>query len=420
MDGTVVTAKQVSAQPGFIPARHGKDVAGQRKLTAKLRWTIRGDAEPSPERWQAIGEALMHGDPLADALVEWMQARGMPQAWPLFQRALDHGIEAVPDAPAPMRDFFAAVDDLPAWVDPELCARGARVIHELGMSSHYALRDVALMGGYQASALNKPLILTGALDGGTPRRVAETMKWVVAATAADGIARYSESGKSTLHVRVLHAVIRRRILSRDDWSVAEMGLPINQTDMVATFLGFSVVQLLAVRLLGVPVTRRDADAVMHLWKAIVWRIGVDEAWLTDDEQEGRKLLYHITLAQTPPDESTRQLGHALMQETLGVPYPFPRGLRARFEQARHLSVTRLFVGGAGMRHLGLPAWMPPWYPAVSAPWTFGWHLAHRLLPGGRERLARHGRRAHEDLVALHFAGRKQALAAVADGGDAPG
>lgn len=399
-----------SPQSGFVPRRHGADVAGQRKLTAGLRWSIRGDAEPSPERWQAIGEALMHGDPPADALIDWMQHQGMARAWPLFQRALADGIDAVPEAPEPMRAFFSAAEPLPDWVDPALCRRGARVIHELGMSSHYALRDVALMGGYQASALNKPLILTGALDGGTPRRIAETMKWVVAVTGEDGLERFSEGYRGTLHVRLLHAMIRKRLLDRADWSVEEMGLPINQTDMAATFLGFSVVQLLAVRLLGVPVTRRDAHAVMHLWKAIAWLIGVDEAWLTDDEQEGRKLLYHITLAQTPPDETTRQLGRALMEETLGVPYAFPQRLRARFEQARHLSVTRMFVGGRGMRHLGLPAWMPPWYPAVSAPWTFGWHVAHRLLPGGRKRLARRGRRAHEELVRLHFGRQQQALA----------
>ncbi|WP_156966474.1 oxygenase MpaB family protein [Algiphilus aromaticivorans] len=419
MDSSTAPAAP-ETRSGFIPRRHGADTAGQRKLTAGLRWSIRGDAEPAPERWQAIGEALMHGDPAADALVEWMQAQGMGKAWPLLQRALAQGIEAVPEAPEPMRAFFATVEPLPDWVDPALCARGARVIQELGMSSHYALRDVALMGGYQASALNKPLILTGALDGGTPRRIAETMKWVVAVTADNGLQRFAEGYRGTLHVRVLHAMIRRRLLDRADWSVEEMGLPINQTDMAATFLGFSVVQLLAARLLGVPVTKRDAHAVMHLWKAIAWLIGVDEAWLTDDEQEGRRLLYHITLAQTPPDDSTRQLGRALMEETLGVPYPFPRQLRARFEQARHLSVTRMFVGGKGMRHLGLPAWMPPWYPLVSAPATFGWHLAHRLLPGGRERLARRGRRAHEELVKLHFAGREQGLAAVADGSEASG
>jgi len=398
---------------GFIPARHGADVAAQRKLAAPIRWLIRGDPEPDAARWQALGEGLMHGDPLADTVVDWMQSVGMREGWRAFQHALDHGLED--DAPAPLRAFFGHCESWPDWVDAKTMARGAQVVHELGMTSHYVLRDVALMAGYQAAAINPPLILTGALDGGTERRIAETMKWVVSATASDGLDRFADGFKSTLHVRVLHAVIRQRLRQRSDWSEAEMGLPINQTDMAATFLGFSVVQLFAVRFMGVPLTRGDAHAVMHLWKAIAWLIGTDEALLTDDEQEGRKLLYQITLSQKPPDETSRKLGRSLMNETLGVPYPFPRRLRARFEQARHLSVTRFFVGREGMRHLGLPAWMPPWYPLLSAPATFGWHLAHRLVPGGRKRLARRGRNAHEALVALHFAGQQQALADPAAG-----
>ena len=87
MDSSTAPAAP-ETRSGFIPRRHGADTAGQRKLTAGLRWSIRGDAEPAPERWQAIGEALMHGDPAADALVEWMQAQGMGKAWPLLQRAL--------------------------------------------------------------------------------------------------------------------------------------------------------------------------------------------------------------------------------------------------------------------------------------------------------------------------------------------
>lgn len=395
---------------GFIPSRHGADVAAQRRLAAPIGWLIRGNPEPDAARWQALGEALMHGDPLADAVVDWMQSVGMREGWRLFQRALDEGLEAVPDDASALRALIAHCACWPEWVNPRTLARGAQVVHELGMTSHYVLRDVALMGGYQAAAINPPLILTGALDGGTERRIAETMKWVVAATAAGGLDRHAEGFKSTLHVRVLHAVIRQRLRRRSDWSEADMGLPINQTDMAATFLGFSVVQLFAARFMGVPITRRDAHAVMHLWKAIAWLIGTDEAWLTDDEQEGRKLLYQITLSQKPPDETSRKLGRSLMDETLGVPYPFPRRLRARFEQARHLSVTRFFVGREGMRNLGLPAWMPPWYPLLSAPATFGWHVAHRLLPGGRKRLAQRGRRAHEALVALHFAGQQQGLA----------
>jgi hypothetical protein len=393
--------------PGFIPRRHGIDVEAGRRTGRLLRWMIRGEAEPSPERWRAMGEGLMKGDPPADRLLDWMHQRGMREAMPLFQGALSGGIASIPDAPAPLREFFEHCERRPGWVDATKLAHGARVFQRMGMSSHYVLRDAALMGGYQASAFNKTLILTGALNGGTPRRVAETMKWVVAATDSGGMERGAEGFRSTIHVRVIHAMIRRRVAGLPEWQAEELGLPINQTDMAATWLGFSALLLVGVRAMGVPVTRGEAHAVMHLWKYICWLMGVDECWLTDNEMEGRRLLYHMLIAQTPPDDSSVQLGRALMDETLSVPYPRFQKWRARFERARHLSVTRYFTGREGMRALGLPESTLPWYPLLSAPFTFGWHLAHRIIPGGSRRVQRIGRAAHENLVRLHFAGGRE-------------
>ncbi len=387
-----------------IPSRHGVDVATGRRIGRVFRWTIRGNAEPSPERWRALGEGLMQGDRPADRLLEWMQGKGLARTMPLFQRALAHGIAAVADAPAPLREFFTRCETDPPWLDRKLLAEGASVSQSWGLRLYYALRDGALMPGYLASAFNRTLILTGALEGGTPRRVAETMKWTTDCLTDGGMDIGGAGFRGTLHVRLMHAIIRRRLLKRPDWDVKELGLPINQTDMAATNYGFSVVGLLGVRALGVPVTRRDAHAVMHAWKYINWLMGVDEQWLTGDEMEGRRLLYQMLLAQSPPDETSKQLGRALMEETAQVPYPHFRVLRAGFERARHLSVTRLFAGGRGMRELGLPAGVLPWYPLISAPFTFAWQVAHRLFLGGRQRAARVGHRDVVNLVKLHFAG----------------
>ncbi len=396
----------MSSQANFIPRRHGADIATGRRIGRALRWMIRGGVEPSKERWQALGEGLMRGDPPADRLLDWMQAEGMGRTMPLFQRALKSGLAAIPDGPTPLREFFTLCETDPPWLDRKRLAEGARVTQSWGMRLYYALRDAALMGGYQASAFNRTLILTGALEGGTPRRVAETMKWTTDCLTDGGMDIGGAGFRGTLHVRLMHALIRRRLLQRPDWDVTELGLPINQTDMAATNYGFSVVGLLGVRVLGVPVTRKDAHAVMHAWKYINWLMGVEPQWLTDNEMEGRRLLYQMLLAQAPPDESSRQLGRALMEETQSVPYPHFRRLRTRFEQARHLSITRLFVGARGMRDLGLPRLVLPWYPVLSAPFTFFWQVAHRLIPGGRDRASRLGHERIVRLVDLHFGGTR--------------
>jgi hypothetical protein len=386
--------------PGFIPSRHGCDLAAGRRTARMVGWVIRGDPEPAPERWRALGEGLMRGDPPADRLAEWMHQAGLARAMPQFERAAREGLAAVPDPSPALRGFFEACERRPAWLDEAQVERGQRLFQRFGRSADFALRDVALMGGYQASAFNKTLLLTGALAGGNARRVAETMQWVADCTAVGGLARGAAGYRSTLHVRLMHALVRRRIARRPDWDLRALGLPINQTDMAATCLGFSVVLLLVVRVLGVPVTRAESRAEMHLWKYIGWLMGVEEPWLCDTERDGRILLYQMLLAQTPPDESSQQLGRALMAD--GLREPWPTRLRVRFEHARHLSVTRLFVGARGMRALGLPRFVLPWYPLVSAPFTLLWHLAHRLLPGGPERARRAGRAVQEHLTRMRF------------------
>jgi len=386
---------------GFIPRRHGSDPDARRRHSAFL-WLIRGDAEPTAERWRDLGEALMHGDPLADELVEWMHAAGMRRAMPMFEHALADGIAAVPDPPPPLRAFFECCESVPAWVEPTLVAEGQRLFQRMGRAADFALRDLALMGGYQASAFNKTLVLTGALAGGNARRVAETMQWVADCTWVGGLERGAAGYKSTLHVRLMHAMVRRRVAKLPGFHVEDLGLPVNQTDMAATYLAFCVVLMIGARVLGMPITAAESRAEMHLWKYIAWLMGVDERWLVDDENEGRILLYHTLLAQTAPDETSRQLGRVLMEDCFREPWPVLGPLRARLESAMHLSVTRLFVGAEGMRALGLPRGVLPWYPIVSAPFTFGWHLAHRLIPGGLARAERVGRAAQDEIKRMRF------------------
>ncbi|MGH8460318.1 MAG: oxygenase MpaB family protein [Stenotrophobium sp.] len=393
----------VSTAAVAIPRRHGADPREGRRMAKPVSWLIRGrDPEPSPEQWQALGEALLEGDPAADRLVTWMHQTGMNAAMPLFERALERGIASVPNAPAALREFFAVVDARPAWVDERLLVEGARVSHISGLTGMRTMRDLALMAGYQASAINRTLVLTGALQRGAQRRLAETTKWWLDATADDGMARDANGFKTTLRVRLIHALLRKRVAAMPEWDTTELGLPINQADMHATYLGFSVVFLFGQRLMGVPLRQREAEAVMHLWRYIGWLMGVDERWLCLSEMDGRVALYRNLLSQAPPDDSSVQLGRALMDEPLSRHYPRFAWLRGHFERSRHLSICRMFLGAEGMKALGLPRFVLPWYPLLSAPLVATRQGVLRLLPGGRERLIRAGRAAQVDYLKVLF------------------
>ena len=395
-----------SLQP---PRRHGADPAIGRRMASGVRLLIRNDPEASPEQWDALGAALWRGDAPADAVVEWLHQVGMTAGRPLLERAIEGGLAAVPDAPAPLANFIRHVETRPAWVDEAKLRDGARFIHSAGRFGMLVLRDAGLMAGYQAGAINQALVMTGALQRGAQRRVAETTSWWMDATAEGGLDRFSPGFKTTLRVRVMHAIVRRSLWNRPAWDRSLLGMPINQVDMQATYLGFSAVHLMSLRVCGVVVSRRDAEGMMHLWRYLGWLMGVEEGLLHEDEQQARVTLYQNIVSQAPPDHTSQALGRSLMDEPLARHYRWLPGVQGRFNRARHLSVARLFVGKEGMAALGLPP-TTPWYPVLTTLPRLGWHALNRMLPGGQARLVRWGRRRQENYLPVLFGGHQPGVA----------
>lgn len=399
-DRTSETAAPEPLPAGFVPTRHRKNHAQVRRLLGALNWVMPGVREPDDSRWQQLGEALMHGDEPADRLVAWMVESGMRAARAQFEQAVERGIQSLTDPPAALREFFARVDQPPAWLDWDAQAAGAEVFRRAGVELVYVARDVAFLGGYQASAFNKTLLLTGALTKGPTRRFAETLRWALDCTGEGGMQRFAPGFKSTLRVRLIHALVRRHVAALPSWRLREWGLPINQIDMAATLLGAASVPLLGARVLGMLQTRAERDAATHSARYLGWVMGVDERWLPSDEPQALRLLYEFLLSISNPDETSVQLARPMADEPLARPYPRWAWLRGRFDRARHLSISRLFLGQDGLRNLGLSDKTLPWYPILNWPIYASRQLVSRLLPGGKARAARAGRRAQEDFLKL--------------------
>jgi hypothetical protein len=404
---TVETEREVA-----IPRRHRAfgEVASQRNPFGRALGMF--SAELSESTWNALGACFMHGDPQADAIVHWMMAEGPPATRPMLERAVHGGVASVPSAPPVLRELFESIERRPPWFDAALFAEGARVCQLAGEAGFFVLRDGGLMPGYLATAINRTLILTGALQRGARRRMAETMKWWLDCTADGGMDPGKPGWNATLHVRFMHAFVRRRVQLMPEWKNEEWGIPVNQSDMAGTYLVFAITFLLGLRVVGVPITDQEGRAVVHFWKYVSWLMGVDERWLVDTEAEGRKLLWHVALGHTELHPNSAELGRALMNEPIERPYEDFAWLRGRFAREQHLSVTRLFVNGAQMHALGLPRRVVPWYPLVSLPFRFARHGVTRLLPNGRERLIRSGRAAQVALVERQFGREIQAMGAL--------
>lgn len=395
--------------PGPLwPRRHGIDPVASRALTTRLRKAIDRDPEPDDAQWATLGHGLTVGDPLGDDVADWLLDVGMAAGWPLVDQCLSTGEVDVALAPASLVRLLRAVRLDPPWLDPALLARGARFMQGTGGHGLMVLRDAGLMAGYQASAINQTLMATGALHRGTGQRVAETGLWWLSVTADGGLEAGAPGFAATVKVRLMHALVRRRLEVAGQWDDAYLGRPINQTDLQITYLAFSAVQMLGLRMLGANIKPAESLAVMHLWRYVGWLMGVHERFLCENEMQARVALFQNLLAQAPPDQSSQVLAKALMAEPFERDAHAPSAWRRKMERACHLSVARWFVGAQGMHALGLPAaW--PWYPLLvflpMRAWT-GWVSRVPGLRGWARRRARARQEAHVGRLAVaHLSGR---------------
>ncbi len=378
------------------PTRFGADPNWSRRVARPLRLVSGRDPEPTPAELDRLRAGLLRRDEPAHDLVRAVREEHtvtMPQV----RQALEHGIAAVPDAPAALRRFVEHVESRPEWVDDDLLDRGARAMQKLGWDGFDLLTWGSLLGGYRSAAALEPLVRSGRLLGaGAARRTAETSRWFLACIEDGGMRRGSEGWRLTVHVRVMHAFVNYQLEHDPTWDWDLRGTPINQYDQASTLAVFSTTPLLQARLLGLRVSRSDSAAVMHLWSYIGWLMGVDDHWLPHTERAGRRIIYHLLSYDPGPDDNSRALARALVDSQADVPGPRWRGRLAR---EVGLSSATFLNGRRGMHELGLPA-RPPWYPALRIPANLFWtHLVGRL-PGGDDAAVRRGRRGRDRRVRL--------------------
>lgn len=208
-----------------VPSRHGMDRAEAERVARPLLWLIRDRraAVPDEQKWQRMGESLLVGDSPADDLAKWVRGEGGGAAFRQFKKVLETGNLDQKGLAPPLRAFFDVVKQPPAWVDWGRLERGAQAGAISGQTGMRVLRDLGLMAGYQAKGINQTLLMTGTLERGAARRVAETTKWWLDCITPGGLKPDAEGFKTTLRVRLIHAMVRQQLLDNPEWDTSEWG-----------------------------------------------------------------------------------------------------------------------------------------------------------------------------------------------------
>jgi hypothetical protein len=357
----------------------------------------------SDPRFALLREALRAGDPLADAVATLFHERGSARG--LFDVALERGIDAIPDAPPPLRALFVEVDRDPPWLDRALLRVATDAMLRMGVATTYALGFGSLMSGYLSAGGVKPLAATGALTRMARRRLAETNKFVCDVMTSGHCSRFSVGWKTTLRVRIMHAVLRKRLGESPTWRDDAWGTPINQHDMAGTNLQFSVVYIAALAALGHLLSHEERDALMHLWRYIGSLIGVRADLLATSFAEGLELLWMYTLTEEGPDEDSRALAKALVGAFQGRLPGRAGTIVGTIEGGFLVGYSRFILGKRASDGLLLPDTAWKYAPLVVLPARVAVESLRRRVPGSRARAVDRGRLRVEAEAALTLEGR---------------
>ncbi|GAF61583.1 LOW QUALITY PROTEIN: hypothetical protein JCM18903_1589 [Psychrobacter sp. JCM 18903] len=388
MDSINITDKQTAAtlnhqQPSIKPyQRHGRttaidDHSDLQVLKRIKRYLLPKDFVISQDLLNEIVAGYDIGDSLADTLA----ADGIRFAKPLQQFIISDSSSKF-DANLTNNPAFNALAEQfshhPDWFDPKLAQIGAIAYRRYPLMLIWLLRNVALMAGYSIPALSLPLIQTGALmHDALPRLMLRTLispslnipHYISRIQNAHNqrqsieqvLAIGSEGWRQSIKVRQIHTLVRQNLLKGKgnaakgvipnadqhhnpdgSWNTDYWGLPINQTDMIATHLQFSLLIMRGLRLLGARISTEEASGILHLWNLASYWMGVDLDRLPKDETACWEWLYTYL--------SIQQLDFKMGQPLAKALHDLPRQLmgednrRGRFVEMVNASVTRTLVG----------------------------------------------------------------------------
>ncbi len=217
--------------------------------------------------------------------------------------ALDDGVaKPLPvDLPFAVRELFMDTA-IPQWLTEfghveQLQTTACNVFHQDIVGFVLALLCKSLPECYAGANGAKVLAYTGAL--GEPnysnphtqntmiRRVVETAVFVRNVHRREMWEGTDPIALRTIHkVRLFHCGVRMMIEqhSRDgiaQWNTEQLGIPINQQDMLATNLAFALQSMRGAAKLGVRISAHERHAILVHWARIGHHLGIDQSLLRE-------------------------------------------------------------------------------------------------------------------------------------------
>ncbi len=277
-----------------------------------------------------LDAARTRTDPLADdAVAGYFATIDHDDPAELFGALVRH-VSVPPEDQVPaIRDYLATAAQLPDWVDADSVARGQAFFNRLVAHHFSALYLSSLPGCYAAAKGVQVLRLTGRLQTDAERRLNETGQFLMDISGPAALAAGGVGIDRVLHVRLMHAAVRWLIehdpsVERVDdvvpptverpgllWS-ASWGRPVNQEDLVGTWLTFTTVVYDAFDASGVTYDAADVADHLHMWRLVGHLLGLESDLVPPTRSDADALQARIWERQHAPCAAGEAMTDALV------------------------------------------------------------------------------------------------------------
>ncbi|MCQ9636134.1 DUF2236 domain-containing protein [Chryseobacterium sp. WG23] len=339
-------------QPRFKDSPHFKNFwkEGNGKLLIEF-----SGAEVSFENFEKYSQFFYHVDEIGDEVVKEVYfTKKYQEASREIEGYIRNGVSETDNVPDSVKKLFAQTQKIPEWLDYNLLKSGAELCMRSNLDSLISLRDYCLIGGYDYAYLNKPLVVTEALKKGAVKRLSETLDFWVNVTRYNALEPHAKGYEFAIKTRLIHSYARLSIKKHyKDWDTENWGEPINSWDMMATYIGFSLVFLHSLQKLGNTFSAEEEQGIFHLWKYVGYLLGIPEQLLPDNKKQATEYFFLWTSVQPPSDKDSVLLAHSLLNESLENPI-----LKFEFQRKNlrylHICCTWFLLGDEVCKRLKIP------------------------------------------------------------------
>ncbi|KAB8294888.1 hypothetical protein EYC80_006848 [Monilinia laxa] len=222
--------------------------------------------------------------------------------------------------------LWEEVNTIPDWVDWDQIGRGQDVFYRYGGAALTGLAYQSLLGGMGAARVTEVLARTGGFSKKVARRrMFETTQLILQVTQSIEAIKPGGTGHiSSVKVRLLHAAVRRRILSLAKekpsyYSISDYGIPINDLDSIATIGTFSATLIwLAFPRQGVFLRDQEITDYIALWRLVAHYLGTPTSHFSSPAA-AKSIMESLLLSEIKPSSTSKILANNIILSLQGQP-----------------------------------------------------------------------------------------------------